>query len=124
MPRRHGGDAAKLQVSGELGNARRQLRPLHRLLMQQGAHRGRPAASLRERRGEDLLQVARRRTEGLLLRELRQVLIETGEAVPLQVPSSLLRSGYSAVTAWRVAGATPLSVMKPVTSRAGVTSKP
>ena len=46
-----------------------------------------------EHRGEGLLQAARGRTEGLLLRDLRQILVGTGEAVPLQAPSPLRRSG-------------------------------
>ena len=74
LPTRHGRHAAQLPVPEELGIARRQLRALHRLGVQQRARLGRHAASLPRRRGEAVLHHAPGRLEGLLLRDLRQVL--------------------------------------------------
>ena len=76
LPTRNGRHAAQLPMPEELGIAGRQLRALHRVGVQQRARLGRHAASLPERRGESLLHHAPGRLEGLLLRDLRQILGE------------------------------------------------
>ena len=70
LPRRHGRHPAQLPLPAELGTAGRQLCPLHRVDMQQWVSFRCPPASLPGRRGKALLQTARRRIEGLLLRHL------------------------------------------------------
>ena len=74
LPARNGRYAAQLPMPEELGAARRQLRALHRFRVQQWLGPGRPAPSLPRRRGEALLQNASGRLQGLLLRDVRQVL--------------------------------------------------
>ena len=72
LPKRHGRHAAQLPLPGEFGIVGRQLRPLHRVGVQQRTRGRRPAPSLPGRRGEALLHHAPGRIEGLLLRDLRQ----------------------------------------------------
>ncbi len=74
LPTWHGRHATQLPLPEEFGIVGRQLRALHRVGVQQRTSLRRPPASLPGRRGEALLHNAPGRLEGLLLRDLRQIL--------------------------------------------------